>query len=306
MPIFVLGATNKRVLIPAHALSVTVSGSVRDVALDVLAPPELPVVRVNPLEVLLPRLLGPASVAVRPLAGPRFDAGTVIHLAIGHDNRGDADPVVVQFDPVDVSGESGVVLATVTPRGPHVEVSVNTVADVPLSPLGTAARNAARRVAGRNGPPPGQPVVIALDCSASMRRWFANGCVGAATDVVTGVAAALGCGDVSAVLVGNDVTPVPSAPGNLADAVRRVEPRWSAGARWSRLAPGPLTVVCTDGPTAALASRFGVLALSSNPQLDAVGARMAPPPPGVDATADLLARPELLDPMTTRLIGALT
>lgn len=304
MPIYVLGSQNQRVLIPNNALSVTVSGSVGDVALDVLAPADSPVVRVGPLEVMLPRILGAVRVAVRPLARPRFDSGTVVHLAIAHDTRGDADPVVVQFDPVDVSGETGVILATVIPRGPQLEVVVSTVADVPLSPLGTAARNAARKAAGRDGPRPNVPVVVALDASASMRSWYACGSASAATDVVVGVAAALGCGDVSAVLVGNDVVPVPPTAAGLADAVRRLAPRWSAGARWARLQPGPLTVVCTDTPTSALLGRHPVVVLSANPHLDAVGARLAPPPPGTDAAADLLARPELLDPLAGRLIGA--
>ena len=75
--------------------------------------------------------------------------GTVIHLAIAHDNPTEVDPVQVLFDPVDVSGDSAVVFAVLRPQGSHVEVGIIAVADVPLSPLGSAARSSARQVIGR-------------------------------------------------------------------------------------------------------------------------------------------------------------
>jgi hypothetical protein len=304
MPIYVVGASNQRVHIPNHALAVSISGAVAGAELDIRAGAEQPVVRSTAHHAVLPRLVGPVSVAVRPAGAARFGPGTVIHLAITHDDPGDVDPVQVLFDPVDVSGDTGVVFAALRPRGTQIEVGVSAVADIALSPLGSAARSSARKVIGRG---PGQAdgaVLVALDTSASMQSWFSDGSVAAATDIVVGVAAAIGLRDVSAVLVGADVTRMP-ADGGLADAVRALRPRWSAGARWSRLIPGPRTVVCADFPTTAVRQRFPVITLSNDRRIDGIGARLPSPRPGEDAAAELLAHPQVLDSITANLIRAL-
>ena len=99
-----------------------------------------------------------------------------------------------------------------------------------------------------------------------------------------------------------------AAPGadGLADAIRRAQPRWSAGVRWSQLAIGPRTIVCTDFPTAAVQQRFPVIALSNDPRFDAAGARLPSPRSGEEASAELLAHPPVLDGITAALVGALT
>lgn len=310
MPIHVVGARNQRVHIPVHALAVSISGAVANAQLEILAAPDQPVVRVSGHEAMLPKLLGQVHVAVRPIGIQRFDAGSVIHLSIGHDNPNDADPVVVQFDPVDVSGDSEVVFAVVTLQGPRIEVGVNAVADLPLSPLGSAARNAARRVVQRGAAPKAPKIVVALDSSASMRSWYADGSAAAATDIIVGVAAAVGLSDVSAVVVGSDVAPVqvaaPGAPGALADAVRQLQPRWTAGARWSRLTPGQFTLVCSDSPTESLRRRFPVMSLSNDVRLSRLGARLPGPRPGEDAAAEVLAHPDVLDQIAASLVRVLT
>jgi hypothetical protein len=311
MPIYVVGVRNQRVHIPNHPLAVSITGSVQGAELDVRAEEDQPVVRSTAHHAVLPRMIGPVTIAVRPVAAARFAAGTVIHLAIAHDNPGEVDPVQVLFDPVDVSGDSGVVFAVLRPMGSQIEVGVSAVADTPLSPLGSAARSSARKVIGRGPMQSEGSVVVALDTSGSMRPWFADGSVAAATDVVVGVAAAVGFRDVSAVLVGAEVTPVAlsaAAPGadGLADAIRRAQPRWSAGVRWSHLAIGPRTIACTDFPTAAVQQRFPVIALSNDDRFDAVGARLPSPRSGEEASAELLAHPLVLDGITAALVRALT
>jgi hypothetical protein len=152
-------------------------------------------------------------------------------------------------------------------------------------------------------------VLVALDVSASMRPWFADGSAAAATDIVVGVAAAAGIRSVSAVLVGAEVTPVgadgsgtPTDGAGLADAVRQARPRWSAGARWSRLTAGARTIACVDFPTSAMPQGLPKIILSDDRRFDAAGARLPSPRPGHDASAELLAHPHILDRVTAALV----
>lgn len=309
MPIYVVGERNQRVSIPNEALAVSITGSLAEAELDVRAGAQQLVVRPTAHRAVLPEIGGEVTVGVRPIGAARFGAGTVVHLEIVHDNPSEVDPVQVQFDPVDVSGESAVVLAALRPLGSHVEVGVVAVADVPLSPLGSAARSSARQLIGRTPARSDESVVVALDVSASMRPWFADGSAAAATDVVVGVAAAAGIRNVSAVLVGADVTPVVAGGRHgedLANAVREARPRWSAGARWSKLPPGTRTIVCADFPTSSVQQRFPLIILSNDRRFDAVGARLPSPREGHDASAELLAYSHVLDGMTAALVGALT
>jgi hypothetical protein len=313
MPIYVVGERNQRVRIPNQALAVSITGSVAGAELDVRAGADQPVVRPSAHHAVLPQIIGEVTVGVRPVGAPRFGPGTVVHLAIAHDNPAEVDPVQVLFDPVDVSGESGVVFAALRPQGFHLEVGVTAVADVPLSPLGAAARSSARQVIGRAPEQSDGSVMVALDVSASMRPWFADGSAAAATDIVVGVAAAAGIRHVSAAFVGAEVTPVvvvgSSAPhsegGGLADAVRQAQPRWSAGARWSRLVPGPRIIACADFPMSAVQHGFPVIILSNDRRFDAAGARLPSPRQGHDASDELLAHPHMLDRITTTLVRAL-
>jgi hypothetical protein len=309
MPIYVVGERNQRVSIPTEALAVSITGAVAEAELDVRASGQQLVVRPTPHRAVLPQVSGEVTVGVRPVGTPRFGPGTVVHLTIAHDDPADVDPVQVLFDPIDVSGDSGVVFAALRPQGSHVEVGVIAVADVPLSPLGSAARSSARQVIGRAPAQSDGPVLVALDVSASMRPWFADGSAAAATDIVVGVAAAAGIRSVSAVLVGAEVTPVgadgsgaPTDGAGLADAVRQARPRWSAGARWSRLTAGARTIACVDFPTSAMPQGLPKIILSDDRRFDAAGARLPSPRPGHDASAELLAHPHILDRVTAALV----
>jgi len=314
MPIYVVGAPNQRVRIPNQALVVSITGSVEGAELDLRTAAEQPVVRPTAHHAVLPRITGEVTIGVRPVGAPRFGPGHVIHLAIAHDNPAEVDPVQVLFDPVDVSGDSAVMFAVLRPQGAHVEVGISAVADVPLSPLGSAARSSARQVIGRGPAQSDGSVVVALDVSASMRPWFDDGSVAAATDVVVGVVAAAGMRNVAAVLVGAEVTPVmidakgaaESGIAQLANAVRRARPRWSAGARWSRLATGPRIIACTDSPASTVRQGFSVIGLSNDPRFDAMGARLPSPRQGRDASHELLAHRHVLDRITAALARALT
>lgn len=308
MPIYALTARNQRAHIPVGPLSISISGAVQDAALDIQGAPGQPVVRSSPQHVVVPSLTGPITIAVRPAFTTQFGAGTVVHLAIAHDVPDEADPVQVLFDPVDVSGDAAVVFAELRPAGHHIEVAVTAAADTALSPLAAAARTAARRLIGRDRKVAHAELVVALNSSASMRPWFADGSVAAAADVAVGVADALGIHDVAAVLVGADVTKVPvdgHGPGaGLADAVRKVQPRWSAGARWSRLRTDIATVACSDFPASGVHRGFALITLSDDRRV--AGPRLPAPRSGQDASAELLAHPQVLDEITAGLVRALT
>jgi hypothetical protein len=314
MPIYVVGAPNQRVRIPNQALAVSITGSVGNAELDLRTGADQPVVRPTAHHAVLPRITADVTIGVRPVGAPRFGPGTVIHLAIAHDNPAEVDPVQVLFDPVDVSGDSGVMFAVLRSQGSHIEVGVNAVADVPLSPLASAARSSARQVIGRGPAQSDVSVMVALDVSASMRPWFDDGSAAAATDIVVGVVAAAGIRNVAAVLVGAEVTPVViDAPGaadsdvaQLADAVRRSRPRWSAGVRWSRLATGPRIVACTDSPASTVRQGFPLIGLSNDRRFDALGARLPSPRQGQDASDELLSHQHVLDHITAALTRALT
>jgi hypothetical protein len=263
---------------------------------------------------VLPRITADVTIGVRPVGAPRFGPGTVIHLAIAHDNPAEVDPVQVLFDPVDVSGDSAVMFAVLRSQGSHIEVGVDAVADVPLSPLASAARSSARQVIGRGPAQSDVSVMVALDVSASMRPWFDDGSAAAATDIVVGVVAAAGIRNVAAVLVGAEVTPVViDAPGaadsdvaQLADAVRRSRPRWSAGVHWSRLATVSRIVACTDSPASTVRQGFPLIGLSDDRRFDALGARLPSPRQGQDASDELLSHQHVLDHITASLTRALT
>jgi hypothetical protein len=314
MPIYVVNARNQRVVIPTAPLIVSITGAEGRAALELnAAAPNQPVMRASADQAVLPQLPAALSIAVRPVGSPRFAPGTVIHLSISHDVPDAADPFQVLFDPVDVSGESAVVFAQLLPRGRQIEVGVNAVADTPLSPLAAAARTAARHIIGRGGTHLEGDLVLALNASASMRPWFVNGSAAAATDIAVGIADALGIRQVTAVLVGSDITTVrsgghdPSGPppaGGLADAVRQAAPRWSAGARWSRLRPDFRTVVCSDHPTGAVPQGFPVILLSNDSRT--TGPRLPAPQAGRDAAAELLAHTQVLDQISVDLVRAMT
>ena len=307
MPIYVVGARAQRVRIPNQALSITVTGSVTGAALDIRAGAQT-VVRSSDHHAVLPQIDAPLVVALIPRGAARFAPGTVVHLAIAHDTPTVADPVQVVFDPVDISGEAVVVFAELTPQGPDIEVAASALADTPMNPLAAAARSVARATVGRGRPARATPVVLACDTSASMRQWFADGSVAAAADIVVGVADALGLGAVNAVLVGAEVTavPQPPTPDGLATMLRQAAPRWSAGARWSKLAPGPARViVCSDYVPTQVRQRFPVIAVSADQHLDPA-ARLPAPPPGQDATAALLAHPATLQRVVAAVVRDLS
>ncbi|MGY4654457.1 hypothetical protein [Mycobacterium sp. URHB0021] len=307
MPIYVLGPRNRSVVIPNQALTVSISGSVRGASLVVHASGGQETMQPNSQLAVLNRVSERVSITVVPAGGEPFARGTQVSLAIGHDAAGDLDPVQVLFDPVDVSGDSNVELARLTARDGIVEISAAAGMDSPLSPLASAARISARKTLDHHSRTVHGPVLVALDTSASMLPIFASGGAAAAVDIVVGVAAAVGINDVSAVLIGEDAVEVGcGVAAQLAAEVRHAVPRWSAGARWSRLPDaGGRIIICTDFPTRNTLQRFAVITFSDDAHTDSRCVRMPPPRSGLQSDVELLADSSTLDRITASLVRAL-
>jgi hypothetical protein len=65
------------------------------------------------------------------------------------------------------------------------------------------------------------------------------------------------------------------------------------------------TVVCTDFPTMAVRQRFPVLAIATDPRLQADCAMLHPPRPGADPAAEVLAAPAVLEQIAVSLLRRL-
>jgi hypothetical protein len=63
--------------------------------------------------------------------------------------------------------------------------------------------------------------------------------------------------------------------------------------------------VCTDFPTIAVRQRFPVLAISTDPRLEADCAVLRPPRPGADLAAEVLATPAVLEQIAVSLLRRL-
>jgi hypothetical protein len=68
---------------------------------------------------------------------------------------------------------------------------------------------------------------------------------------------------------------------------------------------GARTVVCTDFPTTAVRQRFPVLAITTDPRLEADCAVLYPPRPGADPAAEMLAAPAALERIAVSLVRRL-
>lgn len=137
MPIYVLGRYNRFVEIPNQVLTMSISDSVPGAELAVRADADQPMMQRNSHLAVLPRVSGPVSIGVVSGVGrERFAPGTKVSLTIWHEAPSELDPVHVMFDPVDLSGDSSVELARLTPNGRGIEVAGRRGCRQPAEPVG--------------------------------------------------------------------------------------------------------------------------------------------------------------------------
>lgn len=306
MPIYLLGSRTSSVQIPNQTLSIAIAGSVEHAALHVDGGAGQNVVRINAHLALIPAIGSELSVIVKPIGVQNFSHDTIVYLSISPDSPAEIDPVQLSFDPVNVSGCGAMELATLSPRGAHIEVSARAVADAPLGRLASMARTAARRVGGSGKRPRGGSLSIGVDTSASMSGAFADGSVSAAIELLVGVADVTGIRNIAATLVGARGVPVDAPAADLAQAVTRHPVRWSAGARWSVLPQVGRTVLVTDFVSDAVPQNRSTLCISGDTRLGGPTPLLAPPPAGVGAEDNLTANPALIDNLAAALLPILS
>lgn len=154
------------------------------------------VLRHNATMLIVPRVDEEIVIFAVPDNGrERFDANTSLHVSIGLDRGGDPDSDVAQLAPRDVSGLTAIDLASIAPVGAdQVVVTTRLIqSDAALPPLAARARVACRGVLGVDRLPPGEQTSVAcvVDPSAALAARVADGAVGAAMDIITGIAAVL-------------------------------------------------------------------------------------------------------------------
>lgn len=305
MPIFLLGSRTRSVKIPDQTMSVSISGSVDNAMLYVVGSGGQQAVRVNRHVLIVPAATEGLAVGVEPHEHGTFDDDVVVHLNIGAEAPDEVDPVQIAFDPVNVSGSAATELATLTPHGGSVEVAVRSAPDTPLNALANMARTAARRSAGGHRVRQGGSLSIGIDTSASMRSAFGDGSVGAAIDVIVGVADAAGIRDVAATLIGARGTPIDVPSPELAKAVMKTPVRWSAGVRWSLLGPHGCAIAVTDFADTARASGFPTMCVSHDDAAMAHGPVLTTPPANTTAERHLVANTALVDQLVATLLPVL-
>lgn len=305
MPIYLLGSRTASVDIPNQRVSISISGPVEGATLYADATDQQKLVQVNPQAILAPAITEQVTVRVEPNDTATFDHGTIVHLTIRCGSRAESDPVQVRFDPINVSGCGTMELVSLTPRRGRVAVALRAVPDVPLSPLASMARTAARRSAGSHRSPRGGSLSIAVDASASMKRAFDDGSVVAAVDAVIGVANTVGIRVVTATLVGARCVPVEASVAELAQVVAHMPIPWSAGTRWSLLSDAEHTLVITDSMNFVSSQEFPAVYVSHDTKLPATGPVLSVPPDGMDAGRYLSANPTLVDEFAAALLPAL-
>lgn len=306
MPIYLLGSRAASVEIPNQRMSISISGPVEGATLYADTTDQQDLLQVNPHAILAPAISEPLTVRVEPNDTATFGHGTIVHLTIRCGSRAESDPVQVRFDPINVSGCGTMELICLTPLRDSISVALRAVPDVPLSPLASMARTAARRSAASHRSSQGGSLSIAVDTSGSMKRAFDDGSVAAAIDAVIGVANTVGIRAVTAMLVGARCVPIEAATAELAQVVAQTPVRWSAGARWSLLSDTERTLVITDSMNFVRSQQFPVVAVSCDPQSPATGPVLHVPPDGMDTGQYLSTNPTLVDEFAAALLPVLT
>lgn len=280
------------------------------------------VVQPSATVVILPRIDREITLVAVPDGRPEFAEGTVLHLSVGPEDTAQGDGDRAQVAPREVSGLALIELATVAPgTGDSLVVSSKVAAPDPhLPPLAAQARVAARGVLGldHEAADRTRPVRVVVDRSASMVALFDSGAVAAAADIVAGIAAVIGDGDIVRLLVATDAVANAGRAVELADVGDALSGRsdlggYGFGARLEapHAGAGTLTVVVTDGTGAALAAaepRPGtvVLALSDAASVARrpgfTGALCAPP--AADARGALATQPAQVRAVVAGLLQA--
>lgn len=193
MPTYVLDGTG-RAHLPRRPIMVmtSVEGQFGSAQVQAVSAVEGSIgVHPNPELTIVPRVDSPVVLRIVPANGlHEFPAGTVVHVVLQVDGPAGQEPERAALRPLDVSGQSTLNIATLTPEGNGIVVSATrTGPEEQLGELAHQARVQARTLLGVDRVPEQFQVnmVVAVDASASMRSSVACGDVEAVLEVLTGL-----------------------------------------------------------------------------------------------------------------------
>ena len=274
---------------------------------------------------IVPRVDEPITiVAVPDGRRKQFEENVIVHLAVKPDAPPQAEVDSIRLAGQTVSGRSSIALVKIEVGrepgyGDQLIVRSLVGPELPLSPIADRARVACRGALGVDTIPPAKLINVGgvVDCSASMARFCADGLVGVATDIVTGVAAVVGIEGFLAVLANADTTTL-----NF-DQFAELTPRVQEAIQRSGFGVGPdvaaatasaasasdFTVVISDvpAPLPKVNSVVQWISLSddAHQQPDFTGAVLVRPPSGTPAAAYYEANPQLIERAVAALLSPL-
>lgn len=281
----------------------------------------------RPSRMTLPNIAERTVVRVQPGQGrDLFAEGTTLDLTIRTDRTREADEdlVVVRDAPVSGLAHRDLVAITAYDDWRLQVTALALVEDVPLRPLASAARAAARQRLGSERTAVTFDVDIAIDTSTSMARMIGDGRVGAAVEILVGLAQVIGADHDLRVrlLTPEPVTVEAVRPIEVVEATLAKIRRTGLGCGFRSTPPDParggdrITFVVTDALPPDLtalrgARRHGddrrIVVLDGQPvptsAADLPATVIGPPPHGTPPEAHLLQHLNILSALVGSLMG---
>ncbi|KXX62823.1 hypothetical protein [Rhodococcus sp. LB1] len=281
----------------------------------------------SPVLLILPRVQHETLIVAVPGEGrSTFPTGTTIHVSVAVDSAQDPDPDRAQLTARDVSGLSYLELATIGPDGDRLAVTTRLEdPEVPLGPLASRARAAARAVLGVDQVPDERQtgIDVRVDTSLSMLGSVRNGGVHAIMDIVAGISSVVSADEVPRVsLIGHRSVGLPAV--DVTELAARTQEallssKFGVGFDPSVTTEGSvsgvrrMTVSITDSASGASLGGGDPLAVTvvvspsraalSSPEF--VGAVVPPSPNGGDTSEFLLGDPEIVDQVVEAVLRPL-
>lgn len=272
----------------------------------------------SPLLLILPRVQYDTVLVVLPGAGlSTFPSGTIIHVSIAVDSSRETDPDRAQLTPRDVSGLTSLELATIGPDGDLLAVTTRLdEPEVPLGPLASRARAAARAVLGEDQVPDSAqlPVDIWIDTSLSMIASVRDGSIRAAVDILAGISTVIAADHPPVVrLLGTgptELSRIGFAELGSTTQIALESVHFGVGFDVSRILPMPsdrITFLVTDSATSCFVDEGAVTLIITPSRVSRnaptlPGAAIAPAADGSDASTYLMADPRQVDEAVASLL----
>lgn len=254
MPTYPIDATTCQVVPAENLVAAASSAMTNDLRLELAgegAPMRDPRLGLPDNMLGIPPVTGTWDIVAVSRSGVPFPSGTTVTLQITHSDGRDPDPVRLIITNAGIGGVATCPLARLrlTESG-RVEVSLaEATAETKLSPIGEAARAAARQALQRNATKAQVNMTVVLDDSASMRPWFRSPAIATIIDVLCGIDSLLGTTETLAIALASENTPQLLEPAAAASipVERALADQPGAVVTVSNLASRKPLVVVSDG-----------------------------------------------------------